>query len=75
LKIRTVEQFPLDYAETQNNLGEAYRNLADVTDKEDNLKLAIFAFEQAEKINAINECSSLRNSVILNIENVKKLMK
>ena len=33
LKIRTVEQFPMDYAMTQNNIGNAYRTLAEVEEK------------------------------------------
>jgi len=30
LKVYTPERFPMDYAMTQNNLGNAYRTLAEV---------------------------------------------
>ena len=30
LEVRTLDQFPMDYAVTQNNLGAAYRTLAEV---------------------------------------------
>jgi tetratricopeptide (TPR) repeat protein len=41
------ERAPLDYAMTQNNLGAAYRNLAEIEDREGNLRLAIAAYEAA----------------------------
>ena len=42
-----MDHFPHNYAKTQNNLGNAYGNLADVRDSEDNLKGAIRAYEEA----------------------------
>ncbi|NLH21333.1 MAG: enhanced serine sensitivity protein SseB, partial [Methanothrix sp.] len=50
LKIRTIENYPISYALTQNNLAAAYRSLADVRDKEANLMLAIEAYGEALKI-------------------------
>ena len=42
----------MQYATTQNNLGNAYTNLPEVRDKEANLKLAIVAFEEALRVHA-----------------------
>src|SRR2546425_3758720 len=45
LRIFTVQRYPLDYALTLNNLGNAYRDFAEVRDKEENLTIAIRAFQ------------------------------
>ena len=50
LEIRTKERFPMQFAMTQNNLGNAYRTLAEVEDKAKNCKLAIQAFQAALEI-------------------------
>jgi tetratricopeptide (TPR) repeat protein len=50
LKITTVEQFPMDYAMTQNNIGTAYRTLAEVEEKALNCKKAIEAYRKSLKI-------------------------
>jgi len=55
LKIRTEEQFPIDYATTQNNLGIAYRKLAEVEDKAQNCKKAIEAYQNALKIRTLEQ--------------------
>ena len=55
MKVRTVDRFPQDYAMTQNNLGNAYGNLADVRDSEDNLKGAIRAYEEALKVRTVEK--------------------
>ena len=55
LKIRTIDKYPLDYARTQNNLGNAYWNLGNVRDKEENLTKAIRAFEEALKIRTLEK--------------------
>ena len=47
LAIRTKEDFPIDYAMTQNNLGAAYDSLAKVRDPEENLRKAIKALNEA----------------------------
>ncbi|MCO5381885.1 MAG: tetratricopeptide repeat protein [Methanosarcina barkeri] len=49
LKVTNMEQFPL-YVMTLNNIGEAYRKLAEVEDKEHNCKKALEAFQDALKI-------------------------
>ncbi|WP_218104596.1 hypothetical protein, partial [Methanosarcina sp. A14] len=43
LKIRTVEQFPIKYAMTQNNIGNAHSTLAEVEEKALSYKKAIEA--------------------------------
>ncbi len=45
----TPEDAPMGYAMTQNNLGVAYRRLSGVKDKEENLRLAIAAYEEASE--------------------------
>jgi len=47
LTIYTKEDFPVDYAMTQNNLGAAYGKLSGIRDTEPNLKKAIKAYEEA----------------------------
>ncbi|MBZ0291060.1 MAG: tetratricopeptide repeat protein, partial [Anaerolineae bacterium] len=47
LVYRTPEAAPLDYAMTQNNLGNAYSDLAKIEDREGNLRRAIAAYEAA----------------------------
>jgi CHAT domain-containing protein len=49
LQVRARDAFPQDWAMTQNNLGEAYRNRI-VGDKAQNLELAIAAFTAALKV-------------------------
>ena len=46
-KYYTIEKYPLNYAVTQNNLGNAYGFLSAVRDKEDNLNKSINAYEEA----------------------------
>ncbi|GIL14667.1 MAG: hypothetical protein BroJett038_33870 [Chloroflexota bacterium] len=47
LVYRTAEAAPLDYAMTQNNLGNAYRDLAGLEERAANLKRAIGCYEAA----------------------------
>jgi formylglycine-generating enzyme required for sulfatase activity len=49
LRIFTPEAAPLDYARTQNNLGEAYRSLP-TGDREANVQRAIASFEEALRL-------------------------
>jgi len=44
------EQFPINYAEIQNNLGNAYQALGEMEDKESNCQAAIAAYQEALKI-------------------------
>ena len=55
LKIRTVEQFPMNYAMIQNNIGTAYSTLAEVEDKAQNCKKAIEAYQNALKIRTVEQ--------------------
>jgi len=50
LKVYTLERFPMDYAMTQNNLGNAYGRLAEVEAKAENCKKAIEAHKEALKV-------------------------
>ncbi|MDP3062069.1 MAG: DUF2254 family protein [Chloroflexota bacterium] len=50
LSFYTLEAFPRQHAETQNSLGIAYRNMADVREKEQNLQKAIAAYQEALKV-------------------------
>jgi tetratricopeptide (TPR) repeat protein len=54
LKVRTLDKFPIDYSATQNNMGNAYRRLAEVSKKTDskaeNCKRAIKAHLEALKV-------------------------
>jgi tetratricopeptide (TPR) repeat protein len=50
LKVYTRERYPMDYGKTQNNLGTAYRTLAEVEAKAENCKRAIEAYEEALKV-------------------------
>ncbi|HCN19418.1 MAG: hypothetical protein A2060_05110 [Planctomycetes bacterium GWA2_50_13] len=53
LSFYTFKDHPYDYATTQNNLGNAYGNLAGVRDKEKNLGLAIDAYRDALKVHTL----------------------
>ena len=46
LKFHTPEDFPMQYAMTQNNLGATYSILAEVEDKAENCNKAIHAFQE-----------------------------
>ncbi|MHC1630964.1 MAG: tetratricopeptide repeat protein, partial [Methanotrichaceae archaeon] len=62
----TLEDFPTDYAEIQNNLGVAYKNLSEVRDKNQNLEQAIRSYEEALKVTTQKE-----NTATV-LENVKE---
>ncbi len=47
LKLYTIDKFPMVYAMTQNNLGTAFRTLAEVENKKENCKKAITAYQEA----------------------------
>jgi tetratricopeptide (TPR) repeat protein len=55
LKVRTLEDFPMDYGMTQNNLGNAYRTLGEVEEKAENCKKAIKAYEEALKVYTLED--------------------
>jgi hypothetical protein len=49
LKIFTIDNYPGDYAAVQEALAQAYEELAQFTDKEENLSMSQKAKEEAEK--------------------------
>ncbi|MCK4735767.1 MAG: tetratricopeptide repeat protein, partial [Methanophagales archaeon] len=53
LKIVSSKKFSDEYARTQNNLGVAYCNLAEVRDTESNLEKAIYAYQEALNIRTV----------------------
>jgi tetratricopeptide (TPR) repeat protein len=57
----------MDYAMTQNNLGNAYTTLAQVEEKEENYKKAITAYEEALKVFTKEEFPELNKSVAQNL--------
>jgi tetratricopeptide (TPR) repeat protein len=70
LKVRTLEDFPMDYATTQNNLGNAYQTLAEVEDKAGNCKKAIQAFKEALSVYTKEEFPEVYRIIEKNIKNV-----
>lgn len=50
LKVRTMEEFLIQYGMTQNNLRTAYNTFGEVKNKADNCKKAIKAYEESPKI-------------------------
>jgi tetratricopeptide (TPR) repeat protein len=67
LKVRTIEKYPINYANTHNNLGNSYIILSQVRNKEDNLKKAIRAFEETLNIYTANEYSIINKIVQKNL--------
>jgi tetratricopeptide (TPR) repeat protein len=53
LKVRTLEDFPMQYAMTQNNLGIAYGTLAKMKDKAENCNKAIQVFQESLKVRTL----------------------
>jgi tetratricopeptide (TPR) repeat protein len=53
LKMYTIETYPVEYAMTQNNLGNAFGILSEIRDKEENLIRSIQAHGEALKIYTI----------------------
>ncbi|TAK60247.1 MAG: tetratricopeptide repeat protein, partial [Bacteroidetes bacterium] len=70
LKVSTLEEFPMDYAMTQNNLGNAYSTLAEVEEKSANCKHAIRAYESALKVFSKEEFPEVYPLIIANYKNV-----
>ena len=50
LEVYILAAYPVDYALTQNNLGNAYSALAEVLDKKANLGKAIAAYQEALRV-------------------------
>jgi len=70
LKVRTLERFPIQYAMTQNNIGNAYVTLAEVENKAENCKSAIEAYAEAFKIFTKSEFPEFYPVVERNLKNL-----
>jgi tetratricopeptide (TPR) repeat protein len=55
LKVYTFDEFPYDYAMTQNNLGVAYQKLSIIEDKVENCNKAIMAYDEALKVHTFDK--------------------
>ena len=55
LRVYTLEDFPMDYGMTQNNLGAAYGTLAEVEEKGENCGRAIGAYEEALRVYTLED--------------------
>ena len=67
LEAYTLEDFPMDYAMAQNNLGAAYRVLSDVEDKAENCKRGLKAFEEALRVFTEEEFPETYKLVVNNL--------
>lgn len=75
LKIRTEEEFSMDYAMTQNNIGNAYSKLAEIEEKALNCKKAIEAYREALKIFTENSYPEYNKIVAGNIKELTNFCK
>ncbi len=67
LKVATVESFPLEYARAQNNIGEAFKSLAQVRDELQNLRRAIDALQAALSVYTIERYPVIHAGVQRNL--------
>jgi len=67
----SVEKYPINYADTQNNLGTAYMVLSGVRNKETNVENAIIAFQKALNVYISEEYPIKYNNTL---NNIKKAM-
>jgi tetratricopeptide (TPR) repeat protein len=75
LQVYMPNNYPPDYAATQNNLGNAYMALAEVKDKDENLTRAVKAYEEALKVYTVGRYPSQFRKVTSQMEMAKKKMK
>ena len=73
MKVYTLSEYPLDYAATQNNLGNVYSALAEVKDKEENLTKAVRAYEEALKVYTLGRYPSQFRAVTASMDKAKKM--
>ena len=73
LRVYTLKDYPIDYAMTKNNLGNAYGTLAEVKDKEGNCSKAITAFKESLKVFTEIDYPVLNESVKRNMELLKNI--
>ncbi len=71
LNVYTHESFPKDYGMTQNNLGTAYKTLAEVEAKAENCGRAIEAYEEALEIYTEREFPEIYPFVERNLKLVR----
>jgi hypothetical protein len=69
LRIRTKEAFPLLFAATQNNRGNAYLALAEAEEDPENCKRAIEAYEEALKIYSLENMPTQYAAANINLAN------
>jgi tetratricopeptide (TPR) repeat protein len=72
LKIRKRNEYPIDYAYTQKNLGIAYKYFAQIQLKEANSMNATRAFEEALAIFTVDEYPLIHQQTVLELEGIKK---
>ena len=75
IKTCSPKDFPKEYTWAQNNLGTAYRNLAEVRNKEENLKKAITAYQEALKIYTAEDFPIIHERMSSNLKRAKSLLK
>jgi hypothetical protein len=73
LKIRTLENYPLQYAETCYNLGKAYIKLAGDEDRSDNYQKGIDFFNEALKVYTIDNSPVMFERTMNQITKAKKI--
>jgi tetratricopeptide (TPR) repeat protein len=72
LKVYSITEYPLGYAATYNNLGNAYSSLSEIQDKEGNVTKAIKAFEEALKVYTLGKYPVQFRMVTSNMEQAKR---
>jgi tetratricopeptide (TPR) repeat protein len=75
LRVYILEEYPVGYAMIQNNLGAAYRSLAEVKNREVNLAKAVSAYEEALKIYTAEKYPLYHKRVSGSLELIRQLMK
>ena len=68
-------EHPEIYAHIMNNRGVCYGKLARIVDKEENLKKAVRAYEEALKIYTVEKYTLYYEAVVSNMSRVKQRMK
>lgn len=71
LTVFNIQKYPFEYAMTQNNLGTAYGMLAEIKDRNENLLLAMRAFDEALKVYSSQTHPDDYRKVIANQDKIK----
>jgi hypothetical protein len=72
LKVKTIADYPKDYALLQHNLGSAYRSLAKLRDATDNLCKAEQAYTEALNIYTFEDFPLEHRAVALELEKMRR---